>query len=116
MIFTLIQNSDTNVSIKIFISKFQELQGQDLGKFGRDFNVSVLVYSNPEDSQVLMALRERNPEVIIVKGGAVFVESPYMPKNVIQLTEFALCTVMVTLYLSDSEPHNDQKLQDWDTT
>jgi hypothetical protein len=44
-----------------------------LGKFGRDFNVSVLVYSNPEDSQVLMALRERNPEVIIVKGGAVFV-------------------------------------------
>jgi hypothetical protein len=63
-------------------------QGQDLGKFGRDFNVSVLVYSNPEDSQVLMALRERNPEVIIVKGGAVFVESPYMPKNVIQLTEF----------------------------
>jgi hypothetical protein len=27
-------------------------QGQDLGKFGRDFNVSVLVYSNPEDSSL----------------------------------------------------------------
>jgi hypothetical protein len=35
-------------------------QGQDLDKFGKDLNVSVVVHSNPGDSQVLMASRDRH--------------------------------------------------------
>jgi predicted nucleic acid-binding protein len=65
-------------------------QGQDLDKFGKDLNVSVVVHSNPGDSQVLMASRDRNSEVRIIKG---FMDL---------LFSTSTCTTMLTLYLLDS--------------
>jgi hypothetical protein len=66
-------------------------QGQDLDKFGRDLNVSVVVHSNPRDSQVLMAARNRDSEVVILKGGDTsFIKSPYIP---------CFCGELVDLFL-----------------
>jgi hypothetical protein len=43
-------------------------QTQNLDNFGVRLNASVVVHSDPGDSQVLMASRNRYSEVKIVKG------------------------------------------------
>ncbi|WP_139458664.1 C80 family cysteine peptidase, partial [Bathymodiolus thermophilus thioautotrophic gill symbiont] len=62
-------------------------QGQILDNFGKDFDASILMYSDPGDSQIIMATRDRSSEVSIIKGRSVFCMDPTMPKSVIELLE-----------------------------
>ncbi|CAB5500118.1 hypothetical protein THERMOT_1176, partial [Bathymodiolus thermophilus thioautotrophic gill symbiont] len=62
-------------------------QGQILDNLGKDFDASILMYSDPGDSQITMATRDRSSEVSIVKGRLIFNMDPTMPESVIELSE-----------------------------
>jgi hypothetical protein len=62
-------------------------QTQNLDSLGGRLNASVVVYSNPEDSQISVAARYRNSGVTIVKGDIRFIKDPLMSKNVMAILE-----------------------------
>ncbi|VVH63126.1 hypothetical protein BSPWISOX_2656, partial [uncultured Gammaproteobacteria bacterium] len=62
-------------------------QTQNLDNLGGRLNASVVVYSDSEDAQVSLVIRDRDSRVRIVKGSIRFMKEPLLSKNVMQMTE-----------------------------
>ncbi|WP_202784741.1 C80 family cysteine peptidase, partial [Bathymodiolus thermophilus thioautotrophic gill symbiont] len=75
-------------------------QGKDLKSLSETFDVDVLVYSNPGDSQATLAISDRGFDTIIVRDKVQFSEAPVL-KNSVFLTEYTTPKYQFFEYNSD---------------
>jgi hypothetical protein len=75
-------------------------QGKDLKSLSETFDVDVLVYSNPGDSQTTLAISDRGFDTIIVRDKVQFSEAPVL-KNSVFLTEYTTPKYQFFEYNSD---------------
>ncbi|VVH52687.1 hypothetical protein BPUTSESOX_354, partial [uncultured Gammaproteobacteria bacterium] len=74
-----------------WFARFDALeQGKDLKSLSKTFDVDVLVYASPGDSQVTLATSDRGFGTTIARDNIEFIDNPDIPKNSVFLTEYTI--------------------------